>query len=105
LDERVITVSSEGRPIFGEDEQWREFTFTADSSFFRRMVEPPRILAVVRTSEVDDIERALGLRVTVLTQDRRVALITNRPTHAELRDAGVSDPLPAEAARSGWPGP
>jgi 4-amino-4-deoxy-L-arabinose transferase len=105
LDERVITVSSEGRPIFGEDEQWREFTFTADSSFFRRMEEPPRILAVVRRSEVDDIERALGRRVAVLARDRRVALITNRPTPDEIAGAGVSDPLPAEAARSGRLGP
>jgi 4-amino-4-deoxy-L-arabinose transferase len=105
LDERVVTVSSEGRVIFGEDERWREFTFTADSSFYQLMEEPPRILAVVRRSEVDDIERALGRRIAVLARDPRVALITNRPTPAELAGAGVSDPLPAEAARSGRPGP
>jgi 4-amino-4-deoxy-L-arabinose transferase len=105
LDERVITVSSEGRVVFGEEERWREYTLTADSSFFRLMDEPARVLAVVRGSEVDDIERALGRRVAVLARDRRVALLTNRPTAAELAGAGVSDPLPAGAARSVRTGP
>jgi 4-amino-4-deoxy-L-arabinose transferase-like glycosyltransferase len=105
LDERVITVSSEGRVVFGEEERWREYTLTADSSFFRLMDGPARILAVVRGSEVDDIERALGRRVAVLARDRRIALLTNRPTPAELSADGLSDPLPAEAVRSDRPGP
>lgn len=105
LDERVVTVSSEGRVVFGEEERWREYTLTADSSFFRLMESPERLLAVVRRSEVDAIERALGRRMAVLARDRSVALITNRPTSSELAGAGVSDLLPAEAVRSGQPGP
>ena len=65
--------------------------------------EPARLLAVVRRTEVDDIERALGEPVAVLAEDQRVALITNRPTDAEL--SALSAPLPAEAARSGSPAP
>jgi hypothetical protein len=95
----VITVSSEGRVVFGEEERWREYTLTADTSFFRLMESPERLLAVMREGEVDDIERALGRPVAVLAQDRRLALVTNRPTPAEL-DA-LSDPLPAPGARSG----
>jgi hypothetical protein len=91
--------------VFGEEERWREHTLTADTSFYRLMDGPARILAVVRGSEVDDIERALGRRVAVLARDRRLALVTNRPTAAELSANGVSAPLPAEAARSDRTGP
>src|SRR5688500_2943095 len=84
LDERVITVSDDGRlTAFEEDETWRDYVFTADSSFLRLMTAPERILAVVRDTEIDDIERALGAPVSVLARDSRNALITNRPTEAE----------------------
>jgi 4-amino-4-deoxy-L-arabinose transferase len=106
LDERVVTVSSEGRETsFEEDARWRAYTFTADSSFFRMMREPERRLAVVRHTEVDDIERALGRPVAVLAQDTRFALITNRPTPAELAGSPVSARLPARDARSGRSAP
>ncbi|HEY7472312.1 MAG TPA: glycosyltransferase family 39 protein [Gemmatimonadota bacterium] len=78
LDERVITVTDEGRvTTFEEDDAWRDYVFTADSSFFRMMAEPGRLLAVARRSEVDDIEARLGRPVTVLARDSRYALVTN----------------------------
>jgi 4-amino-4-deoxy-L-arabinose transferase-like glycosyltransferase len=84
LDERVITVSDDGRvTAFEEDDTWRDYVFTADSSFVRMMAAPERVLAVVRGTEVDDIEHALGAPVAVLARDSRYALITNRPTAAE----------------------
>ena len=91
LDERVITVSDDGRlTAFEEDDTWRDYVFTADSSFLRLMTAPERILAVVRDTEIDDIQRALGAPVTVLARDSRNALVTNRPTeteHAAARSA------------------
>jgi hypothetical protein len=44
---------------------------------------PARFLAVVRRTEVDDVEAALGAPLAVLATDRRHALVTNRPTAAE----------------------
>jgi 4-amino-4-deoxy-L-arabinose transferase len=102
LGGRVITVSEEGRETrFEEDDRWRDYTFTADSSFFRMMAQPERRLAVVRKSEVEEIEAALGEPIVVLARDSRFALITNRPTAAERARGSVSDRLPARAARSG----
>lgn len=93
LDERVITVSDEGRvTAFEEDDTWRDYVFTADSSFLRLMAAPERILAVVRGTEVDDIERALGAPVAILARDSRHALITNRPTAAEQAAAPPTRP-------------
>jgi 4-amino-4-deoxy-L-arabinose transferase len=84
LDERVITVSDEGRvTAFEEDDAWRDYVFTADTSFHRMLAEPGRVLAVLRRGEVDDIEAALGAPLTVLATDERHALVTNRPTAAE----------------------
>ena len=84
LGERVITVSDEGRvTAFEEDDTWREYVFTADSSFYRMLRGPERVLAVVRDSEVDDIEAELGAPLAVLATDERHALVTNRPTAAE----------------------
>lgn len=84
LGGRVITVSEEGRVTsFEENDRWRDFTFTADSSFFRLMEEPERRMVVVRRSEVEEIEAALGEPIVVLARDSRFALITNRPTAAE----------------------
>ena len=90
LGERVITVSDEGRvTTFEEDDTWREYVFTADSSFYRMLAGPERVLAVVRDTEVDDIEAALGGPVAVLATDARHALITNRPTAEERTAVGV----------------
>jgi 4-amino-4-deoxy-L-arabinose transferase-like glycosyltransferase len=84
LGERVITVSGEGRvTAFEEDDAWRHYVFTADSSFYRMLRGPERVLAVVRDSEVDDVEASLDAPVTVLAADERHALVTNRPTPAE----------------------
>jgi 4-amino-4-deoxy-L-arabinose transferase len=84
LGERVITVSGDGRvTAFEEDESWREYVFTADSSFYRMLSGPDRILAVVRRTEVDEIEAELGAPIAVLASDERHALLTNRPTAAE----------------------
>jgi 4-amino-4-deoxy-L-arabinose transferase len=78
LDERVITITEEGRvTAFEEDDIWRDYVFTADSSFFRMMAEPTPRLAVVRRTEVDDIENRLGRSVPVLARDSRYAVITN----------------------------
>jgi hypothetical protein len=102
LGGRVITVSEEGRETrFEDDDLWRDYTLTADSSFFRMMAQPERRLAVVRKSEVEEIEAALGEPIVVLARDSRFALITNRPTAAERARGSVSDRLPARAARSG----
>jgi 4-amino-4-deoxy-L-arabinose transferase len=102
LGGRVITVSEEGRETrFEEDDLWRDYALTADSSFFRMMAQPERRLAVVRKSEVEEIEAALGEPIVVLARDSRFALITNRPTAAERAGGSVSDRLPARAARSG----
>jgi 4-amino-4-deoxy-L-arabinose transferase len=91
LDERVITVTGEGRETaFEEDDRWRAYTFTADSSFVRLMQSPERLLAVVRRTEVDDIERAWRAPVTVLATDSRYALITNRPTAEETGESAPS---------------
>ena len=101
LDGRVITVSEEGRLTrFETDERWRDTTFTADSAFFRLLAGPDRILAVVREGEVDDVERALGWPVTVLAQDARFALVTNRPAPAGRADHPVSGRPRAGGARS-----
>ncbi|MGH7566547.1 MAG: hypothetical protein ACREK2_06935, partial [Gemmatimonadota bacterium] len=90
LGARVITVSEEGRVTsFEENDRWRDFTFTADSSFFRMMEGPERRLAVVPRTEVHDIEKALGRPVVVLASDFRFSLITNRPTAVER--AGRAD--------------
>lgn len=84
LDERVITVSDEGRvTAFEKDDSWRDYTFTADSSFFRMLAEPGRRLAVVPRNQVEEIESRLGRPVTVLARDSRNALITNRPGPTE----------------------
>jgi hypothetical protein len=84
LDERVITVSGEGRvTAFEEDDTWRTYVFTADTSFYRMLAGPARVLAVVRRTEVDDVEAALGAPLAVLGTDERHALVTNRPTAAE----------------------
>ena len=72
LGERVITVSDEGRvTAFEEDDTWRDYVFTADSSFYRMLAGPERLLAVVPGTGVDDIEararrtaRRPGLRRT-----------------------------------------
>jgi 4-amino-4-deoxy-L-arabinose transferase len=97
LGGRVVTVSDEGRVTsFEADASWREYTFTADSSFFRMMEEPERRLAVVRRTEVDDIEAALGRPVAVLAGDSRYALITNCLIRIPARPA---DPRPCR--RSG----
>ena len=84
LGERVITVSDAGRvTAFEEDDAWRDHVFTADSSFYRMLRGSQRVLAVVRDSEVDDIEAELGAPLAVLATDERHALVTNRPTAAE----------------------
>jgi hypothetical protein len=84
LDERVITVSDEGRvTAFEEDDTWRAYVFTADTSFYRILAGPARVLTVVRRTEVDDVEAALGAPLAVLATDERHALVTNRPTAAE----------------------
>ncbi|HYO46847.1 MAG TPA: glycosyltransferase family 39 protein [Gemmatimonadota bacterium] len=93
LDGRVITISEEGRVTsFEEDDRWQDYTFTADSSFFRMMEEPVRRLAVVRRTEVRDIETALGQSVAVLASDSRFSLITNRPTPAERAEGAAGAP-------------
>lgn len=85
LGERVITVSDEGRvTAFEEGDAWREYVFTADTSFYRMLRGSDRILAIVRNSELDDVEAALGAPLAVLATDERHALLTNRPTAAEL---------------------
>ncbi|HET6616399.1 MAG TPA: glycosyltransferase family 39 protein [Gemmatimonadota bacterium] len=84
LDERVITISDEGRvTTFEEGDSWRDYVFTADSSFFRMLAEPGRRLAVVPRNEVKEIESRLGRPVAVIARDSRNALITNRPMPAE----------------------
>ena len=84
LDERVITVSDEGRvTAFEENDTWRAYVFTADSSFYRMLAAPERLLAVVPRNGVDDIEAALGEPLAILASDERNALVTNRPTAAE----------------------
>ncbi|HEU4464162.1 MAG TPA: hypothetical protein VFS53_03875, partial [Gemmatimonadota bacterium] len=86
IDERVITVSEEGRvTTFEEDDTWRDYVFTADSSFYRMLAEPARKLAVVPRGEVAEIESQLGGSIEILARDSRNALITNRPTPAEHR--------------------
>ena len=106
LDERVITISEEGRLTrFETDARWRETTFTADSSFFRILGGSERVLAVVREGEVDAVAHRLGVPVTVLARDARFALITNRPTPLERAGDPVSGRPRAEAARSAPRGP
>ena len=84
LGERVITVSDDGRvTAFEENETWREYVFTADSSFHRMLAGPERLLVVVRRTEVDDIEAETGTPLVILATDERHALVTNRPTAAE----------------------
>ena len=81
----MITVSEEGRvTAFEEGDTWREYVFTADTSFYRMLRGSDRILAVVHNSELDDVEAALGAPLAVLATDERHALLTNRPTAAEL---------------------
>ena len=84
LGDRVITVSGEGRvTAFEEDDEWREYVFTADTSFYRMLAGTDRLLAVVRRTEIDDIEAAIGGPLAVLATDERHALVTNRPTTDE----------------------
>ncbi len=88
LDARVTTVSDEGRvTTFEEDDTWRDYVFTADSSFYRMLAAPERRLAVVPRDAVADIESRLGRPLVVLARDSRNALITNRPTAAERASA------------------
>ena len=102
-DGRVTTVTSEGRVTrFETDDRWRTTTFTADSSFYRMMRAPRRILAVVPQRELEDLERALGRPVAVLASDRRNALVANHPA---IREAPVSGRPPAGAARAAPPDP
>ncbi|MEJ2153034.1 MAG: hypothetical protein P8Y29_08820 [Gemmatimonadota bacterium] len=85
LDQRLITVTTEGRETrFEDDLSWQPFVFTDDDVFYERFRAPRRALFVIPRRAQKEIEERAGLPVATLATTRRNLLVTNRPTLAEL---------------------
>ena len=85
LDQRLITVTTEGRETrFEDDLSWQPFVFTDDDAFYERFRGPRRALFVIPRRAQKEIEERAGVPVVTLATTRRNLLVTNRPTPAEL---------------------
>jgi 4-amino-4-deoxy-L-arabinose transferase-like glycosyltransferase len=85
LDQRLITVTAEGRDTrFEDDTSWRAFVFTDDDAFYERFREPRRALFVISRRAKEQIAERAGMPVVTLAATRRNLLVTNRPTSAEI---------------------
>ena len=86
LNQRLTTVTAEGRETrFEDDASWRAFVFTDDDAFYRRFREPRRALFVIPRRAHEQIEERAGIPVVTLAATRRNLLVTNLPTPAEMK--------------------
>ncbi|MCK5438697.1 MAG: glycosyltransferase family 39 protein [Gemmatimonadetes bacterium] len=84
LNQRLITVTGEGRETrFEDDTSWRAYVFTDDDVFYSRFRDPRRALFVIRRREQERIAARTGVPVVTLAATRRYLLVTNRPTPSE----------------------
>ncbi len=85
LDQRLITVTAEGRETrFEDDASWRAFVFADDDVFYKRFRETRRALFVIPRRAKEQIAERAGIPVVTLASTRRNLLVTNRPTPAEI---------------------
>lgn len=85
LNQRLITVTTDGRETrFEDDASWEEFVFTDDDAFYERLRGPERALFVIPRRAQDRITERAGMPVVTLAATRRNLLVTNRPTFAEM---------------------
>jgi 4-amino-4-deoxy-L-arabinose transferase-like glycosyltransferase len=84
LNQRLITVTGEGRETrFEDDTSWRAYVFTDDDAFYSRFRDSRRALFVIRRHEQERIAARTGVPVVTLAATRRYLLVTNRPTPSE----------------------
>jgi 4-amino-4-deoxy-L-arabinose transferase len=85
LNQRLITVTAEGRETrFEDDVSWKAFVFTDDNAFYERFRQPRRALFVIPRRARGQIAERAGMPVVTLAATRRNLLVTNRPTPAEM---------------------
>ncbi len=84
LNQRLITVTTEGRETrFEDDTSWQAFAFTDEDAFYSRFRDRQRALFVIPRREQERIAARAGVPVVTLAATRRNLLVTNRPTPSE----------------------
>lgn len=92
LDERIVTVTEEGREMrFEEDEEWRRYVFT-DERAVARFAHEPGALFYLSRDRLDRLEELLGHPVVPVAGTRRHILarqpdpVSGRPSEAAPPD-------------------
>jgi hypothetical protein len=92
LDERVITVTGEGRETrFEADDTWREYVFTDEDELGRFATRPGALFYLPRDRR-GRLEELLGHPVEVLAATRRHLLAAQPGTAVSTRPAASSPP-------------
>ncbi|MGH7589255.1 MAG: ArnT family glycosyltransferase [Gemmatimonadota bacterium] len=92
LNERVVTVTGEGREIrFEVDEAWRRYVYTEEEDVTRFAARPGALFYLPRDRR-QRLEELLGHRVEVVATTRRHLLAAQPGAAVNARPAGASRP-------------
>ncbi|HET6342842.1 MAG TPA: hypothetical protein VFG78_11760, partial [Gemmatimonadota bacterium] len=92
LDERVITVTREGRETrFEVDDAWRRYIYTEEEAVARFAARPGALFYLQRDRR-ERLEELLGHRVEVLAATRRHLLAAQPGAAVSRRPAAASRP-------------